>query len=95
MRSYWDLSYIIDLQEEKIMLMRMKMSHNIHIVSLFRYGLIRIVVMPSGRMIKLMVSLSSKISSLPPISMIFILRFIIHLFMLMIIMHWTYLCCFT
>jgi hypothetical protein len=44
---------------------------------------------------QVMVSISNRISSLPPISMSFILRLIIYLFMLMIILCWTYLCCFT
>jgi hypothetical protein len=38
-------------------------------VSLFKDGLIRLVATLSSRMIMLMVSLSSRISSLPPISM--------------------------
>jgi hypothetical protein len=41
MRSSWDLSYLLSLQEAMIMLMRMKMSLRLHIVSPFRDGLIR------------------------------------------------------
>jgi hypothetical protein len=49
----------------------MKMSHRLYMVSLFRDGLINLVATLSGGMIRLMVSLSNRISSLPPISMSF------------------------
>jgi hypothetical protein len=73
MRSYWDLAFLLGLREATIMSMRMKMSHHLHIVAIFKDGLIRLMVTPSGMMIRLMVSLSNMISSLPPISMSFIL----------------------
>jgi hypothetical protein len=46
----------------------MKMNCYLHILSLFIDGLTRLVVTLLGRMIRLMVSISSKIFSLPPIS---------------------------
>jgi hypothetical protein len=50
----------------------MNMSLHIHIVAHFRDELISLVATLSGGMTRLMVSLSSRISSLPPIFMIFI-----------------------
>jgi hypothetical protein len=75
MGSSWDLSYLLSLQEVVVTLIRKKMSHHLYMVSLFRDGLIGLVTILSGMisdMIRLVVSLSSRISSLPPISMSFI-----------------------
>jgi hypothetical protein len=47
--SSWDLSYLLSLQEAMIILMGMKMSHRLHMVSLFRDGLIELVAILSGR----------------------------------------------
>jgi hypothetical protein len=71
------------------------MSRRLHIVSPLKHGLIRLVATLLGKMIKLMVSLSDRISSLPPIPMSFISKLIIYIFMLMIIMCLNYLCFFT
>jgi hypothetical protein len=75
MRSSWDLSYLLDLQEASIMFRRMKMSLHLHIVAHFRDGLINLVDITSSNipcMIKVADILSNRISSLPPISMNFI-----------------------
>jgi hypothetical protein len=75
MGSSRDLSYLLSLQEAVVMLTRKKMSRHLYMVALFRDGLIGLVAILSGRiyeMIRLVVSLSSRISSLPPISMSFI-----------------------
>jgi hypothetical protein len=75
MWSYWDLSYLLNLQEAMVSLMKMKMSHCLYIASLFIDGLIELVAILSGmisRIIKIATTLFSKISSLPPISMSFI-----------------------
>jgi hypothetical protein len=95
MRSSWDLSYLLSLQEAMIMFMRMKMSHRLHIVALFRDGLIRLVVTLSGRMIRLMVSISSK-DFLPP-THLHEFHFMIDYISIYAHDHLclTYLCCFT
>jgi hypothetical protein len=49
MGSSWDLSYLLSLQEAVIMLTGMKMSHRLHMVALFRDGLIELVAILSGR----------------------------------------------
>jgi hypothetical protein len=57
------------------MLMGIKMSHSLHMVALFRDGLIKLVAILSGgisEIIRIAVALFSKISSSPPFSMSFI-----------------------
>jgi hypothetical protein len=49
MGSSWDLSCLLSLQEVVIMLMGMNMSHRLHMVSLFRDGLIELVAILSGK----------------------------------------------
>jgi hypothetical protein len=70
------------------------MSLRLHIISPFRDGLIELVAITSGMipcMIRVVDIISSRISSLPTISMSFISQLIIYLFMLMIITCLTYL----
>jgi hypothetical protein len=75
MGSSWDLSCFLSIQEATIMLMGMKMSHRLHMVSLFRDGLIKLMAILSRKiygMIIIAASLFNNISFLPPISMSFI-----------------------
>jgi hypothetical protein len=44
MRYSWDISCPLSIQEAAIMLMEMKMNHRLHMVALFKDGLIRLVV---------------------------------------------------
>jgi hypothetical protein len=67
-----DLSFPLSPRQAVSLYAQMKMSLHLHIVAPFRDGLISLVATLSGRMIGLMVSLSSRISSLPPIFMSFI-----------------------
>jgi hypothetical protein len=67
-----DLSFPLCPRQVVSLYARMKMSLRLHMVASFRYGLINLVATLSGGMIGLMVSLSSRNSSLPPIFMSFI-----------------------
>jgi len=80
MQFYFDLSYLLSLHEVVIMWIREKMIHHLYMVSLFIYGSIRVVVIPS-----------SKTFSFPPTSMSFFLLLVACLFIRMIIIFLTYL----
>ena len=61
-----NLSFPLSPRQVMSIYVSMKISFHLHIVAPFRDGLISLVDTLSGGMIRLMVSLSNKISSLPP-----------------------------